>query len=209
MYLKSVTVGMVATNCYLLGDEATKKAAVIDPGYSGGKLYELLTQDGYTPEMILLTHGHFDHVDGVPGFLSASGSIPVYINPNDYPTCPTNFHISAIGDGLGKLKEVKFLSEGDTLTLGNLTIHVLETPGHTGGGLTFQVEDILFTGDTLFAGSCGRTDFVNSSVPAMYASLKRLGQLEGNYRVCPGHGDCSTLEQERKYNPYLREAMGR
>lgn len=209
MYLKSITVGMVSTNCYLLGDEDSKKAAVIDPGDNGKQIYELLRQDGYTPEMILLTHGHFDHVDGVPGFLAASGSIPVYINTRDYPTCPTNFHISAIGDGLGRLEEVRFLSEGDTLTLGKLTIRVLETPGHTSGGLTYQVEDVLFTGDTLFAGSCGRTDFVNSDPYAMLASLKRLGQLEGDFRVCPGHGDCSTLERERSSNPYLRQALGR
>lgn len=209
MYLRSVTVGFVSTNCYLLGDETTKKAAVIDPGFNGGKICELLKQDGYTPEMILLTHGHFDHVDGVRDFLAASGSIPVYISEKDYPSCPTNFHISACGDGLGELEEAKFLSEGDTLTLGGLTIRVLETPGHTGGGLTYQVEDVLFTGDTLFAGSCGRTDFDNSSVPAMYASLKKLGELEGDFRVCPGHGGVSTLAQERQSNPYLREALGR
>ena len=209
MYLRSVTVGFVSTNCYLLGDEGSKKAAVIDPGDHGKKIYELLKQDGYTPEMILLTHGHFDHVDGVRDFLAASGSIPVYISEKDYPSCPTNFHISACGDGRGELDEVRFLKEGDTLTLGSLTIHVLETPGHTGGGLTYQVEDVLFTGDTLFEGSCGRTDFANSSVPAMYASLKKLGALEGDFRVCPGHGGVSTLARERQSNPYLCEAMSR
>ena len=208
MYLKSVTVGPVATNCYLLGDEETRLAAVIDPGDRGARIHQLLREAGYAPAMILLTHGHFDHVNGVRDFLAQSGSLPVYISEKDYPLSPTNFHVSAFGAGLGELEEARFLTEGDTLTLGSLTISVLETPGHTGGGLTYRVEDVLFTGDTLFAGSCGRTDFVNSDPEAMLSSLKKLGELEGDLTVCPGHGSCSTLERERQSNPYLREALG-
>ncbi|MCC8181450.1 MAG: MBL fold metallo-hydrolase [Clostridiales bacterium] len=210
MYLRSVTVGFVSTNCYFLGDEATHMAAVIDPGDSGERLCGLLREEGYTPSMILLTHGHFDHVDGVPGFLSASGPIPVYISRRDYPASPTNFHISAIGEeGLKGVDNVRFLSEGDTVALGSHAIRVLETPGHTSGGLTYQVEELLFTGDTLFAGSCGRTDFADSDPQAMLASLAKLGQLEGDYTVLPGHGPASTLERERQSNPYLRQALGK
>ncbi|MCD7733556.1 MAG: MBL fold metallo-hydrolase [Clostridiales bacterium] len=209
MYLRSVTVGFVSTNCYFLGDEDTHTAAVIDPGDSGEQLCDLLRQEGYTPAMILLTHGHFDHVDGVPGFLAASGPIPVYINRRDYPVSPTNFHVSFIGeDGLKGVDNVRFLSEGDTVSLGSHTIRVLETPGHTPGGLTYQAEELLFTGDTLFAGSCGRTDFAASDPQAMLASLGKLGRLEGDYTVLPGHGPASTLEQERRSNPYLRQALG-
>jgi glyoxylase-like metal-dependent hydrolase (beta-lactamase superfamily II) len=207
MYLKVLTVGPVETNCYLLGDEDSKQAAVIDPGESGGQIYDLLTQDGYTPVMILLTHGHFDHVNGVRDFLAKSGSIPVYLSQKDYPYSPTRFHAESDGIGLGELKEAKFVSEGDTISLGKITIQVLETPGHTGGGLTFKTDQVLFTGDTLFAGSCGRTDFSNSDQEAMWASLRRLAQLEGNYTVCPGHGGCTSLEQERKYNMYLHHAL--
>ncbi len=207
MYLRSVVVGDIATNCYLLGDEETREAAGIDPGDQGEEVYRLLTGEGYTPVMILLTHGHFDHVGGVRGFLAKSGSIPVYMSGKDYPYSPTNFHVDTHGAGLGELEQARFLSEGDALHLGNLTISVLETPGHTGGGLTFRVEDVLFTGDTLFAGSCGRTDFVNSDTGAMMASLKRLAELEGDFTVCPGHGGCSTMERERRQNPYLRAAL--
>lgn len=208
MYLRCVVVGDIATNCYLLGDEATHLAAVIDPGDQGAELCRLMRKEGYTPAMILLTHGHFDHVLGVRDFLAEAGSVPVYLSKKDYPYSPTNFHVGTHGAGLGELAEARFLSEGDEVQLGDLTVSVLETPGHTEGGLTFLVGDALFTGDTLFAGSCGRTDFVNSDVNAMFASLKRLGELEGDYTVCPGHGSCSTLERERRYNPYLRQAMG-
>lgn len=207
MYLKALTVGPVQTNCYFLGDEATKLAAVIDPGEAGAELCRLMKEDGYTPAMVLLTHGHFDHVNGVRDFLAAAGSVPVYIHAADYPYSPTRFHVESDGIGLGELDEARFIKEGDTIALGELTIHVLETPGHTGGGVTFRVGDVLFTGDTLFAGSMGRTDFGNSDEDAMWRSLKRLGELEGAFTVCPGHGGFSTLEQERSHNFYLRHAM--
>ena len=208
MYLKALTVGPVETNCYFLGDEATKLAAVIDPGESGRELCRLMKEDGYKPAMVLLTHGHFDHVNGVRDFLAAAGSIPVYLHRADYPYSPTRFHVESDGIGLGELDEAKFVAEGDTIPLGELTIQVMETPGHTGGGLTFRVGDVLFTGDTLFAGSMGRTDFGNSDEAAMWRSLKRLGELEGDFTVCPGHGGFSTLSQERMSNFYLRHAMG-
>lgn len=209
MYLKSVVVGwMIQTNCYFLGDEQTREATVIDPGDNGDALAARLKEEGYRPVMVLLTHGHFDHVNGVRPFLKAAGSMPVYLNERDYPLCPTGFGVSAM-DGLGELPEARFLQEGDTLRLGSHTIRVLETPGHTPGGLTYQVEDLLFTGDTLFAGSCGRTDFANSSPEALLVSLKKLAELPGDYRVLPGHMDQSTLEQERRQNPFLRQALGR
>ncbi len=208
MFIRRMTVGMVQTNCYFLGDEESKKAAVIDPGDNGGALAQALSSAGYRAEMILLTHGHFDHVDGVRDFLAAAGPLPVCLSRKDYPLCPTGFVIPS-ADGLGELDEARFVQEGDALSLGALTIEVLETPGHSPGGLTFRVGDVLFTGDTLFAGSCGRTDFANSDTAALLASLRRLGELEGDYQVYPGHMGASTLERERQVNPYLRQAMGR
>ena len=102
---------------------------------------------------------------------------------------------------------LKHYKEGDTLTLGSLTIQVMETPGHSPGSVTLRVGDVLFTGDTLFCGSCGRTDLRGGSYEQIMASLKRLGELEGDFHVCPGHDRTSTLEQERRYNPFLMEAM--
>ena len=100
-----------------------------------------------------------------------------------------------------------FYDEGDTLTLGSLTIEVIHTPGHSKGSVVLKVGDVLFCGDTLFAGSCGRTDLAGGSYAEIMASLKRLGELEGDYHVCPGHDVTSTLERERRSNPFLMEAM--
>ena len=107
----------------------------------------------------------------------------------------------------GQIPDLKFYDEGDTLALGDMTIQVLHTPGHSKGSVTLKVGDVLFCGDTLFAGSCGRTDLAGGSYAEIMASLKKLGQLPGDYHVCPGHDVTSTLERERRSNPFLREAM--
>ena len=107
----------------------------------------------------------------------------------------------------GQVAGLKHYKEGDTLTLGSLTIQVMETPGHSPGSVTLLVGDVLFTGDTLFCGSCGRTALRGGSYEQIMTSLKRLGELEGDFHVCPGHDRTSTLEQERRYNPFLMEAM--
>ena len=105
------------------------------------------------------------------------------------------------------MKELNLYDEGDTLPLGGLTIHVLHTPGHSKGSVTLRVGDVLFTGDTLFAGSCGRTDLAGGSYEEIMSSLARLGRLEGDYHVCPGHDMTSTLERERQLNPFMQEAL--
>ena len=107
------------------------------------------------------------------------------------------------------MEGLNFYGEGDALTMGALTIEVLHTPGHSPGSVTLKAGDALFTGDTLFAGDCGRTDLRGGSYEQIMASLKRLGEREGDFHVCPGHDRTSTLEQERQHNPFLLEAMGR
>ena len=107
----------------------------------------------------------------------------------------------------GEVDDLKLYDEGDVIRLGDHEIQVLHTPGHSPGSVTLKVEDVLFTGDTLFQGSCGRTDLRGGSYEQIMASLKRLGELEGDFHVCPGHDRTSTLEQERRYNPFLMEAM--
>ena len=210
MDIKYFVVGPVMTNCYLLADEKTKQAALIDPGDRGARLAAQIRAAGYELTMILLTHGHFDHIGGVQELLAAlkreqpEREIPVYIHPSDYPVAPASFAREATLEGV---ENVRFYKDGDTLQLSDLTIEVIETPGHTKGGVTLKVGDALFTGDTLFAGSCGRTDFPTSSDEEMMASLKKLAQLEGDFRVFPGHEGFSTLEQERRSNPYVRYAL--
>lgn len=200
MNVKMLQVGPLGTNCYLLEDEQTRQAAVIDPGGNAPDILEAL--EDMTVRYILLTHGHYDHTGGVADLAKACPQAEVYIHNKDYQNVdPELFPLR------GQLSEVQFYDEGDTIALGGLTLQVLYTPGHSEGSVTLRCGDLLFCGDTLFAGSCGRTDFPGGSIPKMLSSLRRLGELEGNLRVCPGHMELSTLEEERMHNPYLRQAL--
>ena len=202
MQVKVLQVGPIGTNCYILEDEAAKLAAVIDPGDEAEKILSVLKEDGVTTQYILLTHGHYDHTTGVPDLHRALPEAQVYIHKADAQGAGSRLFPLA-----GQIPDLKFYDEGNALTLGELTIQVLHTPGHSKGSVTLQVENVLFCGDTLFAGSCGRTDLNGGSYEEIMQSLKRLGQLPGDYHVCPGHDVTSTLERERKTNPFLREAM--
>ena len=155
--------------------------------------------DGVQVKAILLTHSHYDHTGAVRELREALPGVPVYLHPADAAQLGTAV-MPPIGETLP-------YQEGDTVPVGNLTVQVLHTPGHTPGGVTLRVEDVLFTGDTLFQGSMGRTDLGGSYTEIM-ASLKRLGQLEGDLQVLPGHMGVSTLDRERKSNYFLREALG-
>ena len=202
MKVNMMQVGPIGTNCYILKDEATGKAAVIDPGDEAGRILKALEQEQADVAYLLLTHGHYDHTGGVPELHRALPQAKIYIHQAD-----ANGAGSQLFPLAGQVDELLLYGEGDTLPLGGLTIQVLHTPGHSKGSVTLKVEDVLFCGDTLFAGSMGRTDLPGGSYEEIMASLKRLGGLEGNYHVCPGHDITSTLDRERRYNPFLREAM--
>lgn len=212
MFIRGYTVGPYSTNCFILGDEETKKAAIIDPGERGAAIADKIEEHGYEPIMILATHGHFDHIAGVQQLLNAwyqkhpEAEIPVYIHEADYPCAPAGL---VNGISLQGVPNLHYYADGDTLQLGNLTIEVIGTPGRTAGGVTLKVEDVLFVGDTLFCGSCGRTDFDSSSIHQMYASLKKLAELPGDYQVFPGHDRPTTMEAEREQNPYVAYAVTR
>ncbi len=202
MKVKVMQVGPIGTNCYILEDDKTNKVAVIDPGDEADKIAQVLQKDGAEVEYILLTHGHYDHTTGVPDLKEHFPDAQVYIHQADANGAGSTLYPLA-----GQVAGLKHYKEGDTLTLGTLTIQVMETPGHSPGSVTLRVGDVLFTGDTLFCGSCGRTDLRGGSYEQIMVSLKRLGELEGDFHVCPGHDRTSTLEQERRYNPFLMEAM--
>ena len=202
MQVKVLQVGPIGTNCYLLEDEKAHVAAVIDPGDEAGRILQVIKDDGVDVKYILLTHGHYDHTTAVPELHQALPQAEIYIHK-----ASSNGAGSRLFPLAGQIPDLKFYDEGDALTLGELTIQVLHTPGHSKGSVTLKVGDVLFCGDTLFAGSCGRTDLAGGSYAEIMASLKKLGQLPGDYHVCPGHDVTSTLERERRSNPFLREAM--
>ena len=202
MLLQAKVVSLYQTNCFLLGDEEAGVCALVDPGENAHGLIRMVEESGLALKMILLTHGHSDHVGAVPALRQRYPDVPVYVHPEDHQ-----------GDGqaamyrLPPVSNVICYGDGDRLTLGGLTVEVLHTPGHTPGSVCLKVGEVLLTGDTLFRGSMGRTDFDGGSYEVIMASLKKLGELPGDYQVCPGHEGFTTLEAERRTNPYLREAL--
>ena len=202
MKVITTVVGTLRTNCYLLIDEGSRLAAVIDPGDNAEALAALIAREEVTLKYILLTHGHRDHTLAAPALHELFPDAAVYIH-----------RLDANGSGIyhypleGVIDGLNYYDEGDMLPLGSLTISVLYTPGHTAGSVTLKVGDALFVGDTLFAGSCGRTDLPGGDPMEMLASLRRLGRLEGDYTVYPGHMDSTTLAREKQYNPFIRQAL--
>ena len=191
----TLPLGSYQTNCYIIHDEAAATCCVIDPGYNPEIILDKVDELGLTVEAVLLTHGHFDHVGGVRQ-LAAETGCAVYICSEDLSMPPM---MTA-----GPLYYTKTYGEGTKLTLAGLDIYVIHTPGHTPGSVCLMCENTIFSGDTLFWGSCGRTDLPGGSWNTIRVSLKRLADLPGDYEVYPGHGDFTTLSFERKMNPYMQ-----
>ena len=204
MKIQTIPVGQLMTNCYLVCDEQAKVCAVVDPGDEAGRIIDAVERSGCQVRVVLLTHGHYDHFTGLAGLLEKY-DVPVYIHPADAEegrNNPWSLKFPRLDDA-----HQRWYGEGDTLTLGSLIIHVLSTPGHSKGSVCLVVEDAILAGDTLFYGSCGRTDFPGGDYKEMLLSLARLARLEGNYRVYPGHDRATDLEWERRMNPYMRQGL--
>lgn len=204
MKIAVMPVGPIQTNCYLLMDEGTKKAAIIDPGEEATRILSVLKDEGYTPTVILLTHGHYDHTTAVPDIRAKLPELPVYIHQAD-----ANGAGRTLFPLVTQIDDLLLYDEGDTIPVGDLTAHVLSTPGHSKGSVVLQVEDVLFTGDTLFARECGRCDLPGGNFEEILQSLNRLSQLEGNFAVLPGHDRTSDLDTERQQNPYMLQGMAK
>lgn len=193
MTIHVLTLGAYQTNTYIVQNDG--RCAVIDPGYEPETILSFLEAHGLTAEAVLLTHGHFDHVGGVKTIAAETGC-RVWLHPAELNMPP---RLTA-----GPLYYTDALADGDTVSAAGLTFRVLHTPGHTPGSVCLFVEDTLFSGDTLFAGSCGRTDLPGGSRRAIKESLRRLAALETNYTVLPGHGESTELDWEKRYNPYMK-----
>ena len=191
----AMALGAYQTNCYIIHEESSKTCCVIDPGYDADRILDKLDALGLTLEAVLLTHGHFDHVGAVKD-LAAETQCDVYLHSEDLTMPPM---MTA-----GALYYTKTYAEGSLLKLAGLEISVLHTPGHTPGSVCLLADNSIFSGDTLFQGSCGRTDLPGGDWATITKSLARLANLEGNFWVYPGHGPSTTLRDEKKYNPYMR-----
>lgn len=211
MVINVVTVGMLMTNCYIAMDEETKDAIVIDPGARAEKIIAAINDMGANVKYIVFTHAHYDHIMAAHEVLEATGA-KVAIHKDDAYLLKkeevTKFGRYTTANYVEVTPDV-ILEDGDKIQVGELTFDVINTPGHSNGSICIVCEDVIFAGDTLFKGTCGRCDLVNGDLNKMYVSLKKLADLPGDYRVLPGHESPTTLEYERHSNEYMMDAMKR
>ena len=202
LHISTLPLGDYQTNCYIAYAEGSAACAVIDPGYEAQRVLDKAAELGLSIEAILLTHGHFDHVGAVKELVAVTGC-GLWMHEGDYSQfrSPTTAFFYPLANC--DFTEVRFCQEGQVICAGGLQFKTLETPGHTHGSVCYRCCDALFSGDTLFAGSCGRTDLPGGDRIAMADSLERLGALAEDVRLFPGHGPASTLSHEQQNNPYL------
>lgn len=183
--------GVYSANCYIVSDSDSSEGFIIDPGGDAEELLEIIKNNNLSIKFIILTHGHFDHTGAVNSIKKTLG-IPVYTNQSDS---------YLLSEGITIDSHIK---DGDTKAFGNESLVIIETPGHTPGSITIKVDDCIFTGDTLFAGSVGRTDLPGGSHSTLIKSIKeKLTVLPDHTKVYPGHGPSSTIGREKMQNPFL------
>ena len=200
MRLQQFTLGDLAVNTYLLWDEETLEAICIDPGESIGEIIKVIREEKLKLNQILLTHGHCDHFLGVSKLRTATKAL-VLIHSAD----------AAMSSFFGKeliIQADTLLEDGDVLCLGSKMLRVIHTPGHTAGGIFLVGPGLIFTGDTIFAGSIGRTDFPGGDQELLSRSLKTLLQFADETRLFPGHGMKTILGKEKYFNPFLKNMVG-
>ena len=201
MLIKTLTVGQLDTNCYVVTDENSLRCVVIDPGDESNTILDYIESNRLRCEAVMLTHGHFDHTGAASAVAEETGAT-IYMNSRD------DKRVIKSAQMLFELPENGInYDDGDIIEVAGLRFEIIATPGHTPGGVTIKCEDCLFTGDTLFRGSLGRTNLAGGDMEKELASLKKLCALEGEYEVYPGHMDTTTLQRERSFNYYCRMAM--
>ena len=198
MRISTYPLGEYGANCYLVTDEVSKDTIVIDPGANSEYLIREIDRLGCNLKAILLTHAHFDHIGAVES-LKGKYNIPVYVHNGEIENSKINTHVYS------KLpSDCNVVSDNDILSFNSIKIKCIHTPGHSKGGMCFLIEDNIFTGDTLFQGSIGRTDFISGDYDTLINSIEeKLMVLDKNTKVYPGHGPSSTIIYERMRNPFL------
>ncbi len=202
--LASCQVGPLETNCYCLADAVSRKAVIIDPGASPEIIEDIIERGRMLPAVIALTHGHYDHT-GAAAALKKRYGVPLYIHRADRPflSDPMLNGAGLFGLRVETVKADRLLDDGDTFTVGKMTFSVIHTPGHTPGGMCLRMDDLLFTGDTLFCGTVGRSDLEGGDEETLVNSLKVFKTLPGTLRILPGHGAACVLSKELRHNPCL------
>ncbi len=204
MKIECLPVGELQTNCYLIYD-GDRRGIVLDPGGEPQTILSRIAERQMDVEAVVLTHAHYDHILATPELCRAL-RVPLWCGRRDVPALEDEHRSLAAFFAPGmtlRMRAERSLCEGDVLVIGNERLNVWETPGHTPGSICLVGDAVIFAGDTLFAGSIGRTDFPYGDPTAMMASLRRLSALDGDRRVYPGHGGETTLAFERVGNPYL------
>lgn len=206
MKIEKYALGSLGTNCYLVENEETKELVIIDPAICPDYMISYVKRIGYAPKAILLTHGHFDHVMGIEGW-TKEFDIPVYIYKDEAAILrDPALNLSSMFGTSYAYEKVTCLGDGEKLVLAGYTFEVIHTPGHTSGGCCYYVKDeeVLFSGDTLFCRSVGRSDFPTGSASVLVKSIQeKLFSLPDQVMVYPGHNDLTCIADEKQYNPFI------
>ncbi|MDK2798462.1 MAG: hydroxyacylglutathione hydrolase [Clostridiales bacterium] len=205
MILKVLSVGQLETNCYIFGDDNTGKVVVIDPGDEGEKIYDIIVQNGYIVQYIIATHGHVDHISAIKYLKEKTGAQVVIHKDDSDALINSQKNLSALlGYHSIQVPADIEVVDGQILSVEKYSLQVIHTPGHTPGGICVLVDNLLFSGDTLFEKSIGRTDLPGGNHQQLIQSIKnKLFVLADHIKVYPGHGYQTTIGIEKEFNPFL------
>lgn len=216
MNLKTVVVGLLETNCYICSN-TKNEAVVIDPGFEPDKILAEIRKDNLDVKLIVITHGHFDHVSAIGDIKEVYKNAKIYIHKDDIEwykrgkqIARDSFGITFADMSMPDINDVKYIKDGDIIELGEISFEVMHTPGHSEGcvSLIDKKNKMVFSGDTLFKGAIGRTDLIGGNSSHIHNSIKnKLFKLNDDYKVYPGHGSFTTIGEEKQYNPYISDGI--
>ena len=206
MIIETIPLGIYATNCYIFGDNLSREVVIIDPADEANKIINIIEKNNYIVKYIIITHGHFDHILALKDIKQQyNAKVAIHKGDADYLSNNTaNLSTAMPNIKLESVRADIILNDGDILNLGKYKLEIIHTPGHTNGGICIKADDVLFSGDTLFYNSIGRTDFPTGSFDKIEASIKKLYTFAGSTKVYPGHGQSTTIGHEKQTNPFVR-----